>query len=116
MLDVMTKDPFDPAMVVKVLEILRVAYNFTIVGEDRKTPAMRLGLVNERYDEEDILNHPEIAPPMKRAKPPGRMRPRSASELLAPLAAAPAPASSRPAANPEASRTPLPDPLDDVPF
>jgi hypothetical protein len=77
---------------------------------------MRLGLVDERYDEENILNHPGIAPTMKRAKPPGRMQPRSASELLAPLAAAPAPASSGPAANPKASKTPLPAPLDDVPF
>jgi hypothetical protein len=77
---------------------------------------MRLGLVSERYDEEDILNHPAIAPTMKRAKLPGRPRPRSVSELFAPLAAAPAPGSSGPAAKPEASRTPPADPLDDVPF
>ena len=36
--------PYNPAMVGKILEILRVFYNYIEIGEDKKTPAMRLGL------------------------------------------------------------------------
>jgi transposase-like protein len=37
--------PYNPAMVGKVLDIFRVFYNFVEVGNDKKTPAMRLGLL-----------------------------------------------------------------------
>jgi hypothetical protein len=39
--------PYNPAMVGKLLEIFRVFYNFVEVGEDKKTPAMRLGLAEK---------------------------------------------------------------------
>jgi hypothetical protein len=39
--------PYNPAIVGKVLDIFRVFYNFVEVGDDKKTPAMRLGLVTE---------------------------------------------------------------------
>lgn len=39
--------PYNPAMVGKLLEIFRVFYNYVEVGEDKKTPAMRLGLAEK---------------------------------------------------------------------
>jgi transposase-like protein len=36
--------PYNPAMVGKLLDIFRVFYNYVEVGDDKKTPAMRLGL------------------------------------------------------------------------
>lgn len=36
--------PYNPAMVGKLLDIFRVFYNYVEIGEDKKTPAMRLGL------------------------------------------------------------------------
>lgn len=36
--------PYNPGIVGKMLDIFRVFYNFAEVGDDKKTPAMRLGL------------------------------------------------------------------------
>ncbi|WP_247539300.1 hypothetical protein, partial [Ralstonia pseudosolanacearum] len=36
-------------------EIYRVYFNYCEAGEDKKTPAMRLGLARGRVDSEDIL-------------------------------------------------------------
>jgi transposase-like protein len=36
--------PYNPAMVGKLLDIFRVFYNYIEVGDDKRTPAMRLGL------------------------------------------------------------------------
>jgi hypothetical protein len=36
--------PYKPDMVGKLLDILRVFYNFVEVGKNKQTPAMRLGL------------------------------------------------------------------------
>jgi hypothetical protein len=51
---------YDPANVIKLLEIFRVVHNFidTKKEEDKSitTPAMRLGLVNKVYDYKDILD------------------------------------------------------------
>lgn len=47
--------PYNPEVVVKVLEIYRVYYNYIQVGEDGKTPAMRLGLAKGRIEIEDML-------------------------------------------------------------
>lgn len=47
--------PYNPEVVVKVLEIYRVYYNYVQVGEDGKTPAMRLGLAKGRIEIEDLL-------------------------------------------------------------
>lgn len=63
--------PYNPEMVVKLLDIFRVYYNYCLAGKDGKTPAMRLGLAKAPIREEDIiyfdkgLEHPT----MVRAKP-----------------------------------------------
>ena len=47
--------PYNPAIVGKVLEIFRVFYNYTEVGADKCTPAMRLGLADKQVLLEDVL-------------------------------------------------------------
>ncbi len=47
--------PYNPAMIIKLLDIFRVYYNYCLVGEDKKTPAMRLGLAKGPVTEEDII-------------------------------------------------------------
>lgn len=47
--------PYKPEIVVKMLEIFRVAYNYSFVGEDKKTPAMRLGLAKGPVAIEDLV-------------------------------------------------------------
>ena len=47
--------PYNPVMVQKVLDILRVFFNYVQAGIDKKTPAMRLGGVDRRVRIEDIL-------------------------------------------------------------
>ena len=47
--------PYNPEMVIKLLEIYRVFYNYCKKGLDKKTPAMRLGLAKEKVDLEDII-------------------------------------------------------------
>lgn len=47
--------PYDPANAVKIMEIYRVYYNYVKVGDDGKTPAMRLGLAKGPCSVEDIL-------------------------------------------------------------
>ena len=42
-------------MIVKLIEIYRVYYNFCKVGEDKKTPAQRIGLSKGKNKLEDIL-------------------------------------------------------------
>ena len=49
--------PYNPEVVVKLLEIYRVYYNYVQVGEDGKTPAMRIGLATEPVAVEDLLAH-----------------------------------------------------------
>ena len=49
--------PYNPAMVGKVLDIFRVFYNYAEVGDDKKTPAVRLGLSTRIYNCDDILTH-----------------------------------------------------------
>ncbi len=46
---------YDPYNVIKLLEIYRVYYNYVKVGNDKKTPAMRLGLAKGPCTLEDIL-------------------------------------------------------------
>jgi hypothetical protein len=46
---------YNPTVVMRLLEIFRVTYNFVLVGEDRKTPAMRLGLASRPLTLEDII-------------------------------------------------------------
>lgn len=46
---------YNPAMIVKMLGIFRVFYNFCLAGQDGKTPAMRLGLAKGKVALEDII-------------------------------------------------------------
>jgi hypothetical protein len=47
--------PYDPGVACKILEILRVVYNYHMVGKDKKTPAMRLDLCDRPFPLSDIL-------------------------------------------------------------
>ncbi|MBK4723581.1 hypothetical protein JJL56_32595 [Azospirillum sp. YIM DDC1] len=53
---------YSPHAVAKALELFRVYYNYCRVGEDKKTPAMRLGLAKARCTLEDILYFRPEAP------------------------------------------------------
>ncbi len=46
---------YRPESIVKVLEIFRVYYNYCLAGQDKKTPAMRLGLAKAVIDPQEIL-------------------------------------------------------------
>jgi len=46
---------YNPASIVKMLGIFRVFYNYCLVGQDKKTPAMRLGLAKGKVALEDII-------------------------------------------------------------
>ncbi len=46
---------YNPAMIVKMLGIFRVFYNYCLAGQDGKTPAMRLGLAKGKVALEDII-------------------------------------------------------------
>ena len=59
--------PYNPMMVQKYLTIFRTVNNFIQVGDDRKTPAMRLGLAKKPLRCEDIPWPGERRPP-KRAR------------------------------------------------
>ena len=50
-------NPYDPGHVAKILEIFRVWYNFVEVGNDGKTPAMRLGMAKKVHTEAEILRY-----------------------------------------------------------
>jgi len=47
--------PYNPAVVIKLLDIFRVYFNYCLAGEDKQTPAMRLGLAKGKVTEEDII-------------------------------------------------------------
>lgn len=49
---------YQPENVQKLLEIFRVYYNYCLAGNDKLTPAMRLGLAQAVVDPEDILYFP----------------------------------------------------------
>jgi transposase-like protein len=46
---------YNPVNVIKMLEIFRVFYNYVQVGDDKETPAMRLGLARGPVSLKDIL-------------------------------------------------------------
>jgi len=46
---------YNPAVLVKLLEIFRVYYNFVLTGKDGKTPAQRLGVAKKVYSVRNIL-------------------------------------------------------------
>lgn len=48
--------PYLPEHAAAILDILRTAHNFILVGDDRMTPAMRLGLARAPLDHEDVIH------------------------------------------------------------
>lgn len=46
---------YNPETVVKMLGIFRVFYNYCVAGQDKNTPAMRLGLAKGKVSLEDII-------------------------------------------------------------
>lgn len=46
---------YNPETIVKLLGIFRVFYNYCLVGQDKQTPAMRLGLAKGKVSLEDII-------------------------------------------------------------
>ncbi|QBY05917.1 IS1 family transposase [Thalassotalea sp. HSM 43] len=55
------KQPYNPSMVNKMLQILRVYFNFCLTGKDGKTPAQRLGLAKGPVEIRKIL-YPSTKP------------------------------------------------------
>ncbi|MFZ4534952.1 transposase [Propionivibrio sp.] len=49
------KNAYDPGNLARLLEMFRVYYNYCEVGEDKQTPAMRLGLAKGPVASEDII-------------------------------------------------------------
>jgi len=50
-----SNNAYNPAVLIKLLDIYRVVYNYVEVGEDGKTPAMRLGLAKAPLSYADII-------------------------------------------------------------
>lgn len=48
-------NPYRPWVVEAVLDLLRTSYNYHHVGQDKKTPAQRLGLASQAFTLEQIL-------------------------------------------------------------
>ena len=48
--------PYDPSMLAKALDIYRVYYNFVKPGEDKRTPAQRLGLCDVAASVDEIIS------------------------------------------------------------
>lgn len=48
---------YNPDVAAHLLEIFRVTYNLALVGEDEKTPAMRLGLASAPLTLRDIAEY-----------------------------------------------------------
>lgn len=46
---------YNPEIAAKIMDIFRVAFNFTMAGKDRKTPAMRLGLATRPVELDEVL-------------------------------------------------------------
>ena len=63
--------PYNPSMVQTYLTICRTVNNFLLVGEDGKTPAMRLGITKKPLDYEDVLWPGQRVPHPKRSRRKG---------------------------------------------
>jgi hypothetical protein len=62
--------PYNPKMVEKYLSLLRAYHNFIKIGNDKKTPAMRLGLTKQPLNFDDVFWPGQTIPraPRKRRK------------------------------------------------
>jgi len=47
--------PYNPVMIIKLLDIFRAYYNYCLTGGGKQAPAMRLGLAKGPVSEEDII-------------------------------------------------------------
>jgi hypothetical protein len=63
------KSAYNPDVLVKVLSIFRTYFNYCEVGQDGKTPAMRLGLARGPVAPEEIIYFQPEAPGRQRATP-----------------------------------------------
>lgn len=61
------KSAYNPEVLVKVLRIFRTYFNYCEVGQDGKTPAMRLGLARGPVAPEDIIYFSPVPPARRRA-------------------------------------------------
>lgn len=48
--------PYNPIVADKLLGIFRVFYNYVAVGDDKKTPAMRIGLADKVFKLQDLID------------------------------------------------------------
>ena len=64
--------PYNPAMLEKYVTIFRAVNNFVFVGEDDKTPAMRLGFAQRPLEFEDIVWPGQRVPRPKRSRRRGQ--------------------------------------------
>jgi hypothetical protein len=49
--------PYNPKILTKTLDIYRAVHNYVEIGEDGKTPAMRLGLAKAPLEYGDIIRY-----------------------------------------------------------
>src|SRR3546814_11569307 len=68
---------YNPRIIQKLLDIYRVYYNYVAVGEDKRTPALRLGLAMGPVKLETILYFDPLAtrPPEEQTNPRRRAAP-----------------------------------------
>lgn len=62
------KNAYNPGVLVKLLEIFRTYFNYCEIGQDKKTPAMRMGLARGPVAPEDILYFEPPAPSGQRRR------------------------------------------------
>lgn len=56
---------YSPRVVMQLLEIFRVVYNFHLAGKDRQTPAMRLGIVAHPLTFTELIEEVRPSPPRR---------------------------------------------------
>ena len=64
--------PYNPTMLTKYLTVFRAVNNFVFVGNDGRTPAMRLGFAKQPLDFEDIVWPGQKVPRPKQARRRGK--------------------------------------------
>ena len=64
--------PYNPTMLSKYLTVFRAVHNFVFVGDDKRTPAMRLGFAKQPLEFEDLVWPGERVPRPKRARRRGK--------------------------------------------
>lgn len=83
------KSAYNPEVLVKLLGIFRTYFNYCEVGQDKRTPAMRLGLARGPVAPEDIIYFTPAPPARRRAagnKPESPPKTSAASQNKAPRA------------------------------